>query len=80
LLLAFSANLAEAEGMMALLWVKPFLHWRSIAARGSAPASYSKFSASPKESSQEAKSPFNRETKPVLVACHSGLDNVGQFP
>jgi len=64
---------------MALLPVKPFLNWQPIVTRGSARTSDSEAFGVAKESSQEAKSPFNRETKPVLVACHLELDNVGQF-
>jgi hypothetical protein len=65
--------------MMALLCVKSFPNWRLIAARGSAWTSKSEAFGIAKESSREAKSPFNRETKPVRVACHLELDNVGQL-
>jgi len=49
--------------MMALLRVKSFLHWRSPAVRRNARTRDSEAFGVAKESSQEAKSPFNRETK-----------------
>jgi hypothetical protein len=62
LLLALNPNLAEAEGMMALLRVKSFLHWQSLAAQRNARARDCEAFVA-KERSQEAESPFNRETQ-----------------
>jgi hypothetical protein len=48
--------------MMALLRVKSFLHWQSLAAQRNARARDCEAFVA-KERSQEAESPFNRETQ-----------------